>query len=170
MANRDGDDKPEQERGAVDVVTTFTGVDQYRIVASATFDTGPASVWELLRDWERFLAVGLPGQTSDFKWLSGGPDHVPSTFEFVLAGVTVKEEIYERAEETAGQYRLRYKTLEPALGILEYDAVLELQGIAEGQTTFSARRDVRLTPSSTPDMLAGVVESETQSLKEHFAR
>lgn len=112
--------------------------------------------------------MALPGQTSDFKWLSGGPDKVPSTFEFVVAGVTVKEEIYERAEETADRYRLRYKTLEPALAILEYDAVLEFQGIAEGQTAFSATRDVRLAPGSTPDMLAGMVESETQCLKEHF--
>jgi len=122
----------------------------------------------LLWDWEHFLAVGLPGQASDFKWLSGGPDKVPSTFEFVVAGVTVKEEIYERAEETADRYRLRYKTLEPALAILEYDAVLEFQGIAEGQTAFSATRDVRLAPGSTPDMLAGMVESETQCLEEHF--
>ncbi|MEZ5417500.1 MAG: SRPBCC family protein [Vicinamibacterales bacterium] len=158
------------ERRAVDVVTTSSGANQYRIVASATFDTEPAGVWELLWDWERFLAVGLPGQTSAFKWLSGGPDKVPSTFEFVVAGVTVREEIYERVEGTAGRYRLRYKTLEPALGILEYDAVLELQGLAEGQTSFSATRDVRLAAGSTPDMLAGMVESETQCLKEHFGR
>jgi hypothetical protein len=128
-----------------------------------------ADVWALLWDWERFIAVGLPGMTSDFEWLSGGPDEVPSTFQFALAGAVVKEEIYERSAEDGGRYRLRYRTLEPALGVLEYDAVLELRGTAETHTRFSATRDVRLAPGRTADMLAGMIESETQLLREYFA-
>jgi len=105
-----------------------------------------------------------------FKWLSGGPDQVPSTFQFQLAGATLKEEIYERAaDQDAGQFRLRYRALEPALGVLEYEAVLELQRIADARTAFSATREVRLAPGIAPDMLAGIVESETRCLKEHFA-
>jgi hypothetical protein len=170
MANEHITNELATQRSDVKVVTTGTGPDQYRIVATATFECAPGEVWSLLWDWERLLAVGLPGLTSDFKWLSGGPDEVPSTFQFEVAGATVKEEIYERtAEEATGQYRLRYRTLEAALGILEYDAVLELQRIAEARTAFSATREVRLVPGTAPDMLAGMVESETQCLKEHFA-
>jgi hypothetical protein len=105
----------------------------------------PADVWALLWNWESLLAVGLPGLTSDFTWLSGGPDQVPSTFQFVMATSILKEEIYERtAEEGAGRYRLRSRVLEPALDVLEYDAVLELQRIPGAHTAYSAAREVRL--------------------------
>ena len=170
MANERTADQPAPEPGDVKVVTTVIGPDQYRIVATATFESAPPEVWALLWDWEGLVAVGLPGLTGDFTWLSGGPDQVPSTFQFVVAGAILKEEIYERtAEEAAGRYRLRYRALEPALGVVEYDAVLELQGVAEMRTAFWAKREVRLAPGTAPDMLAGMVESETQCFKEYFA-
>ena len=171
MANESTADQRVQKRGDVKVVTTVTGPDEYRIVATATFESAPVEVWALLWDWERLVTVGLPGLTSDFKWLSGAPDKVPSTFQFDVAGATLKEEIYERtAEEEAGRYRLRYRALEPALGVLAYDAVLELQRVTGACTAFSATREVRLAAGTSPDMLAGIIESETQCLKEHFAR
>ena len=154
----------------VRVIITATGADQYRIVATATFDSELAEVWALLWDWQRFVAVGLPGLTSGFTWLSGGPDHVPSTFQFEAAGALLKEQIYERAADLeSGRHCLRYRVLEPALGVLEYDAVLELQSTEAGGTAYSATRDVRLTPGTGPDMLAGMVESETRCLKQYFA-
>ncbi len=157
-------------RADVKVATTVTGSDRYRIVATATVERAPVDVWALLWDWERFVAVGLPGLSSGFTWLSGGPDEVPSTFQFEVAGAILKEEIYERtAQEAAGRYRLRYRVLEPALGMLEYDAVFELQGIAEARTAFSATREVRLAPGTAPEILAQMIESETQCLKDHFA-
>jgi hypothetical protein len=114
--------------------------------------------------------VGLPGLTSKFAWLIGGPNQAPSTLQFELAGALIKEEIYERtAEEGTGRYCLRYRALEPALGVIEYDAVLDLRRIGEANTAFSAIREVRLEPGTGPEMLAGIVESETQRFKEHFA-
>lgn len=170
MANERTTDEPVGDRSDVNVETTVTGPDQYRIIATATFETVPAKVWALLWDWERLVAVGLPGVTRDFQWLSGGPDNVPSTFQFEIAGATLKEEIYERtAEQGAGRYRLRYRTLEPALGVLEYDAILELRRITGPHTSFSATREVRLAPGTSSEILAGMVESETQCLKDHFA-
>ena len=170
MANERSVNQPAAEPSGVKVVTTVIGPDQYRIVATATFEGAPAEVWALLSNWESLLAVGLPGLTSDFTWLSGGPDQVPSTFQFVVAGSILKEEVYERtAEEGAGRYRLHYRLLEPALGVLEYDAVLELQRIPGAHTAFSATREVRLAPGAAPGMLAGMVASETQCLKEYFA-
>ena len=62
-------DESAPEHVDVKVVTTVTGPDQYRIVATATLESAPAEVWALLWDWERLVAVGLPGLTSDFKWL-----------------------------------------------------------------------------------------------------
>lgn len=158
------------EPGDEGLVTTVTGPDQYEIVATVQLDCAPAALWELLCDWERLVAVGLPGMTSDFRWLSGGPGEAPSTFEFAVAGVVLREEIYElRAEEESGRYRLRYRALEPALGVLEYDAVLDVQPTARGGTSFKALRAVRLEAGSPPDMLAGMVEREMQCLRDHFA-
>ena len=170
MANERAPGQSAPEPGDVKVVTMVIGPDKYRIVATATFDSAPAEVWALLWDWEGLVDVGLPGLTSDFTWLSGGPDEVPSTFQFLLAGSILKEEIYEgTAEEAGGRYRLRYRALEPALGVVEYEAVIELQRVAEARTAFWAQREVRLAPGTAPDMLAAIVESETQRLREHFA-
>ncbi len=152
-------------------VVTDRGSDRYEIVATERFDCAPSELWELLCDWERLVAVGLPGMTSDFRWLSGGPREAPSTFEFTVAGAVLKEEIYElTADEESDRYRLRYRALEPALGLLEYDAVLDVEPTAGGRTVLEAARAVRLEPGSVPDMLAGMVDGEMQSLKDHFAR
>ena len=146
------------------------GDDRYEIVAIERFDCSPTELWELLCDWERLVAVGLPGMTGDFRWLSGGPRESPSTFEFSVAGTVLKEEIYElTADEESDRYRLRYRALEPALGVLEYDAVLDMQPAARGTTVLQAVRTVRLEQGSTPDMLAGMVDGEMQSLRDHFA-
>jgi hypothetical protein len=102
MADEHSTDESVPERGDVKVVTTVTGPEQYRIFATATFESAPVEVWALLWNWERLVAVGLPGLTSDFKWLSGGPDEVPSTFQFKLAGAILKEEIYDRTAEEGG--------------------------------------------------------------------
>lgn len=150
----------------VNVVTTSIGPNQFEIVATATFSSNPSEIWALLWDWEQLLAVGLPGMTDNFQWLSGGPDEIPSTFQFEIGGVTIKEEIYERTMEH--RYYLRYRTLEPALGILDYEAVIELDPIDEKHTAFSATREVKLEPGVEPEMLAEIVQSETQNLKEYF--
>lgn len=152
----------------VQVVTENTGPDCYRITAIAQFEVSPAESWELLWDWERFVEVGLPGMTRNFTWLSGSPEEVPSKFQFEIAGALLKEEIYERTGAD-GEYLLRYRALEPALGVEEYDAILRLQRFAEGRTAFEAIREVRLQSGISPDMLTELVRSETQYLVDHFA-
>jgi len=146
------------------------GDDRYEILATERFDCAPREVWELLCDWERFVAVGLPGMTSDFRWVSGGPRESPSRFEFAVAGTVLKEEIYElTADQQAGRYRVRYRALEPALGVLEYDAVLDVASPDGTTTVLETRRAVRLEAGTAPDMLAGMIDGEMQSLKNHFA-
>jgi hypothetical protein len=100
----------------------------------------------------------------------GGPRESPSTFEFTVAGAVLKEEIYElTADEGSDRYRLRYRDLEPALGVLEYDAVLDVEPTSGGTAVLGAVRTVRLEPGSDAGMLAGMVDGEMQSLKDHFA-
>ena len=59
--------------------------------------------------------------------------------------------------------------LEAALGVLDYDAVIELQPAGGGQTAFAATREVRLAPGAAPDMLVDVVAAEAEHLRAHFA-
>ena len=158
---------PEVDMSEVKVITSKIGSDKYSIAATATFKSTPEEIWKLIADWEQFLEVGLPGIASNFRWLSGGPHIVPSTFQFEIAGAVIKEEIYEMTSEK--EHRLRYKTLEPALGILEYDAVLELDPVSDFQTVFSAIREVQYEPGSDPEILAGMIHSETQCLQDYFA-
>ena len=151
----------------VNVVTTSTGPDQFTIVATATFNCEPTKVWKLLWDWEQLLAVGLSGMTDNFQWLNGGPEQIPSSFQFEVGGVVIKEEIYERTIQ--GRHCLRYRTLEPALGVLDYDAILELHPIDDIQTAFSATRDVTFESGVAPEMLVRMVRSETKNLQDYFA-
>lgn len=156
--------------GEIQIVTTETGPDEFEIVATATIESRAADVWTLLQDWERFLAVGLPGLATDFEWLSGGPGRVPSTFQFAIEDTLIREEIYESsADEEEGKYSLRYRVLEPVLGILEYDAVFELQRISGARTRFHAVRDVRFESGEGPDGLTSMIEAETRAVREHFA-
>ena len=151
----------------VNIVSEPKGPNQYRIAATATFNCDPAKIWELLWDWEQLLTVGLPGMTENFQWLDGSPDQIPSSFQFEVGGVVIKEEIYER--NTQGSHRLRYRTLEPALGVVEYDAIFEFQPINEEQTAFSAIREVTFESGVDPEMLVGMVQAETKNLQDYFA-
>lgn len=161
----------EREDGSGRTVVRRKGDDRYEITATEQFECTPSELWELLCDWERLVAVGLPGMTSDFRWLSRGPRESPSTFEFAVAGTVLTEEIYDlTANGETDRYRLRYRALEPALGVLEYDAVLDVEPTARGTTALEAVRIVRLEQGTAPDMLAGMVDGEMQSLKNHFAR
>ena len=156
-----------EEPNAVEVVTTPVGTSQFKIVAKATFNCAPEQIWKLLWDWEQLLAVGLPGVTENFQWLNGSPDHIPSSFQFEIGGVIIKEEIYER--KTKSVHRLRYRTLGPALGVVDYDAIIDLHPISNRQTVFLATRVVTFEPGVTPDMLADMVRSETKNLQTYFS-
>jgi hypothetical protein len=153
---------------SIQMLTENTGPDCYKITATAEFDCPAAVARDLLWNWEQFVQIGLPGMTSGFTWLSGRAAEAPSKFQFEIAGELLKEEIYELSEAEDG-YLLRYRALEPALGVEEYDAVLRLQQVSESRTSFQAIREVRLESGASPDMLSELVRSETQCLVEHFS-
>jgi hypothetical protein len=167
MSHKNTPDQPISKQSDVSVVTTPGETDQYRIVATATFNCTPSKIWTLLWDWEQLLAVGLPGMTNNFQWLNGGPDEIPSSFQFEVGNAIIKEEIYERRSKDP--HCLRYRTLEPALGVVEYDAVIELVPIDDEHTAFSATREVKFESGTEPDMLINMVNAETRYLQEYFA-
>jgi hypothetical protein len=145
MANEHAAEQPAREPSDVKVATTVIGPDQYRIVATATFESAPRRRLGPSVELGKPPRRGPTGTDQRFHVAERRSDQVPSTFQFVMATSILKEEIYERtAEEGAGRYRLRSRVLEPALDVLEYDAVLELQRIPGAHTAYSAAREVRL--------------------------
>ena len=153
--------------GSVQVTTRETGPNQYILVATATFDRPVGEVWALLDDFEKLLATALPGGPGSFEWLNGGgPGQAPVRFQLSISGQRLLEEVYHR---DPGNHSLRYRMLEPALGILEYDAVFELAPKSDGQTLYSVYREVTLEPGAL-DGILGLIQLETQNMKEHFAR
>lgn len=167
MTHSNSESRPPVEDGAVAVTVAETGAHQYSITATAALDAPIDAIWPLFDDFEKLVATALPGVASEFEWLNGGgPGRVPSTFQFVASGTRIVEEVYEldRARGT-----LRYRVLEPALGILVYDSALELAPISDRQTRYTSRREATLEPGAI-DGLAGLIELETQNLKNHFAK
>lgn len=157
----------EEDDDGVEIVIKETGPNRYSMVATATFDQPVGRVWAVFRDFQKLLDVALPGLVSDFEWLNGGSrDRVPARFQFVASGALLREEVYHRSDD---EYVLRYRVLEPALGILEYDAELKLAPISDEQTVYTATRQLTLEPGAI-DGLAGLAALETQNLKTHFAQ
>jgi hypothetical protein len=153
--------------GGVEVSIQELGPNQYRIVSRATFDQPVTKIWPVFRNFEKLVNVGLPGLTSDFEWLNGGtPDRVPSQFRFVSGGAYVVEEVYHRSDD---EHVLRYRVLEPVLGILELDSELRLTPISDAQTAYTATRKITLEPG-TIDGLGALVSLETQNMKNYFAK
>lgn len=164
-----GEDTAQQalaDDGGVQVVVRQIGPNQHSVVATATFDQPVGRIWALFCNFERLVATALPGVASDFEWLDGSPERVPSRFQFVASGTKIREEIYHRDE---AEHLLRYRMLEPALGILEYDSALQLTPISDEQTVYTATRIMRIEPDAL-DGLAGLIALETQNLKTHFAK
>jgi hypothetical protein len=155
------------EDGAVEVTVTEVGPNQYVIVATATFDHSIGKVWATLHNFEKLAEIGLPGVAADFQWLNGGsPGQIPSTFQFAVGDTIILEEVYARDKD---DYTMRYHLLEPALGIVSYDALFELAPISNEQTAYSITREVTLEPGVI-DGLAGLIAVETQNMQDHFAK
>lgn len=154
------------EDGSAQVTTRETGPNQYILVATATFDRPAGEVWALLDDFEKLIDVAFPGGTGNFTWLDGGgPGKAPVRFQLSIGGQRLLEEVYHRDPD---RHLLRYRVLEPALGIVEYDAVFELAPKPDGRTLYSVYREVTLEPGAL-DGLVGLIQMETQNMKQHFA-
>jgi hypothetical protein len=153
--------------GGVEVTIEEIGPNQHSVVATATFDQPVAAVWAVFRDFEKLVAIALPGLTSDFEWLnSGSPDQVPSQFRFLASGARIAEQLYHRDDD---EHVLRYRMLEPALGILVYDAELRLTPISDDRAAYRATRTLTTEPGAV-EGLAGLATLETRNMKDHFAK
>lgn len=151
----------------VETVTTELGPNQYRIVTSATFDRPVARVWPTFLDFQNLVELGLPGSATDFVWVNGGsPQKVPSAFQFLSGGETIHEEVYFRDNHT---HTLRYRLLQPALGFVAIDSVLQLEN-CRGRAHYTATRVVTLEPNVPVESLSSLLTLETENLKTYFAK
>lgn len=151
----------------VDVTVTEIGPERYIITATTTFDRSAGKIWATIHNFEKLVAAALPGMTSNFEWLDGGsPGKVPSKFQFDVSGTTVVEEVYYRRK---ANYTMRYRLLEPGLGIIALDGEVKLTPISNKKTRYEASREVTLEPGVI-DGFADLIAVETQTLQSHFAK
>lgn len=148
----------------VTVTVTQTGTNEYTIVAETYVYNNIETIWSKVRNFKTFVEVALPGVATNFQWICGGPHQIPSTFKFTTSGEIVKEEIYYRSEY---KHKLRYRVLEPALGILEYDSIIDLDPVWSNKTHYKATRFVTLEPGAL-EGLVDLFELETGNIKDYF--
>jgi hypothetical protein len=147
------------------VVAIPTGTDEYIIVAATILEEPVGDAWSEIRDFEQLVEIGLPGLATDFEWLNGGgPEQIPSSFQFVSGGSVVEEEIYYRNSST---HTLRYQLLTPVLGIQEYDAQISLVSLSQNATLFVVVREVELDPGVI-EGLVDLIELETNNVHDYF--
>ena len=126
-ANERTADQPPGARD-VKVVTTVIGPDQYRIVATATFESAPPEVG-------RFCGTGRPrrrgpaGLTSDFTWLSGGRIRSRQRFSSRWRAPSSKRDLRADGGGGSGSVSPPLSGSGTCTRVVEYDAVLELQGL-----------------------------------------
>lgn len=151
----------------VEVRVTPLGPGEYLFEATSTFHQSLDRVWAAASDFERLIAVSLPGMATDFQWLNGGgPRRLPAVFQFTAGSEIVQEELYELND---AEHSFRYRLLRPALGMLEYDGTLRFESIAKDWTEYSAVRRIKLEASAV-EGLKGLIALETQNLKDYFAK
>lgn len=160
-------DRRDTDDDGVETTTTELGPNQYRIVTSATFDRPVARVWPTFLDFQNLVELGLPGSATDFVWVNGGsPQKVPSAFQFLSGGETIHEEVYFRDNHT---HTLRYRLLQPALGFVAIDSVLQLEN-CRGRAHYTATRVVTLEPNVPVESLSSLLTLETANLKTYFSK
>jgi hypothetical protein len=156
-----------QDHDSDDVYVTHiqTGTNEYIILAGTILDASAGEAWSQLRDFEQLAEIALPGLVSDFEWLNGGgPEQIPSTFQFVTGGTTVVEEIYYRNDSA---YTLRYRLVDPALGIQEYDAQISLIPLSQDKALYFLFREVTVDPGVIGG-LVDLTEIETLNINNYF--
>lgn len=147
---------------------TPLGPNRYFFFQKVTVNPSPGRVWTEVRDLEKLVAIALPGVAEDFQWVDGGgPERVPSRFQFVVSGTTIHEEVYARDQR---RHSVRYRLLVPALGIASYDAEVKLLSADKNQTTLVFARDITFDAGADPTPLTDLIGTEGIAIRDHFCK
>ncbi|WP_437726278.1 hypothetical protein [Sorangium sp. So ce861] len=141
------------------------GQDQYLSYQKVLIDAPISEVWPVLRDIEWFVEAVLPAVAPTFLWLNGGgPETIPSTYQFTSGGVTLLEEIIYRSE---AHHQILVRLLEPAFGMEQYYALGDLTQCGD-QTVLEYTRYLELAPGTDTAFFTALFTQEFIDIPAYF--
>ncbi len=151
---------------SISCTVTETGSHRYRLYHRAVLQQAADKIWSEIRDARKLAAIVVPVSRDTFVWLDGGgPERVPSRFRCAFENSTLLEEVEFR--DDAG-YVLRYRLVEPLLGIEEFVASAKLTSLDGTKTVIELTRDMKLQESVSVEELRQSLEKELGLLQAHF--
>ncbi|XXX79437.1 hypothetical protein WMF30_11740 [Sorangium sp. So ce134] len=142
------------------------GEDQYLTYQRVLIDAPISEVWPVLRDVEWFVEAVLPDVAPTFVWLNGGgPETIPSTYQFTSGGVTLLEEIIYRSE---AHHQILVRLLAPAFGMEQYYALGDLTPCGD-QTVLEYTRYLELAPGTDIEFFRALFTQEFIDIPAYFA-
>ncbi len=148
------------------LVLTPIGENQYLSYQRVVLDAPVSEVWPELRDIERFVQVVLPDIAPTFMWVDGGgPEIIPSRYQFTAEGVTLLEEIIYRSEE---ENQILVRLVEPAFGMQQYYAFGDLTKVCGQKTLLEYTRYLELDPTTDPEIFRALFTQEFLDIQAYF--
>lgn len=149
-----------------DFLFTEVGENQYLSYQQELLDAPISEVWPEIRDIERFVKITLPDAAPTFMWLDGGgPEVVPSRFQFAVGGTVVPEEIIHRSEQP---HQILVRLVEPAVGLRQYYAFGNLKKTCGNRTLMEYSRHLDLDPATDPESFKSLFTQEFIDLVAYF--
>ncbi|WP_437318942.1 hypothetical protein [Sorangium sp. So ce385] len=141
------------------------GQDQYLSYQRVLIDAPISEVWPVLRDIEWFVEAVLPDVAPTFLWLNGGgPETIPSEYQFTSGGVTLHEEIIYRSE---AHHQILVRLLDPAFGMEQYYALGDLTQCGD-QTVLEYTRYLELAPGTDTEFFRVLFTQEFIDIPAYF--
>jgi hypothetical protein len=123
-------------------------------------------VWAEIRDAERLAAIALPYALPTFMWVDGGgPEIIPSRFQFTVGDATLLEEAMYRSD---AHHQIIYRLVNPAFGMQQYYAAANLTQVCGQETALEYARYIELEPGVAVEGLEQVAEQEFIDIQAYF--
>ncbi|WP_437652440.1 hypothetical protein [Sorangium sp. So ce1182] len=150
------------------LVLTPIGENQYLSYQRVLLDAPISEVWPVLRDIERFVEAVLPDVAPTFMWEDGGgPEVIPSRYQFTSGGITLHEEIIYRSEEE-NQILVRLVEPVPELGMEQYYAFGDATPVCGNKTLLEYTRYIELAPGTDPEFFRALFTQEFIDIPAYF--
>ncbi|WP_437289500.1 hypothetical protein [Sorangium sp. So ce406] len=150
-------------------VFVFTPIGENQVLSyqRVLIDAPIGEVWPVLRDIERFVDAVLPDLAPTFMWLDGGgPETIPSRFQFSAGADTLVEEIIYRSET---EKQILVRLVEPVLGMQEYYAFGDLTRACGNKTVLEYTRYLELEPGTDIEFFRALFTQEFIDIPAYFA-
>jgi hypothetical protein len=144
---------------------TDLGSNQYLFYQRVLLDAPINEVWAEIRNAERVVAIALPAAEPTFMWLNGGgPETVPSLYQFSVGDATLLEEVAYRSDP---HHQVLYRLVNPAFGMQQYYAGANLTRCGQ-KTTLEYVRYLELQPGVSVTGLEQTAAQEFMAIEAYF--